>query len=106
MKLTATLHDLTCWMILNFTLRRTLRRQILRSSHPAARRWIDRRFREHAPGCDPPAQHRTDKIETIHSGIDERFFDAKASSIVTVIGDPTCCSSAIEPRKNLEPSGR
>ncbi len=99
-KLTATIHDLTCWIMPEF--------------HTAGNIQADCNFAERilkrADGLIAVSENTRqdairllgiapDRVRTIHSGVDERFFDAKpaARSKPYVL-----CVGTIEPRKNLD----
>jgi alpha-1,3-rhamnosyl/mannosyltransferase len=104
MKLTATIHDLTCWLMPEF--------------HTAANIRADKTFAHHilrrADGLIAVSENTRqdairllgiapDKIETIHSGVDQRYFDAQPSTIVHGRKRPyVLFVGAIEPRKNLD----
>src|SRR5712691_9514890 len=99
-RLTATLHDLTCWLMPHFHTERNLR---------ADRNFADRILRR-ADGLIAVSENTRqdairllhlppEKIETIHSGVAEEYFDAKPARrerpYVLFVG-------TIEPRKNLD----
>jgi glycosyltransferase involved in cell wall biosynthesis len=99
-KLTATIHDLTCWLMpelhtdANVRADRTFADQILRPAHGLIA--VSENTRQDAIrmlGIAP------EKIETIHSGVAEEYFDARPSKrerpYVLYVG-------TIEPRKNLD----
>jgi len=103
-KLTATLHDLTCWLMPEF--------------HTAGNILADQTFAHgilrRADGLIAVSENTRqdairllniapEKITTIHSGIDERFFAAKPSLILPGRQRPyVLFVGAIEPRKNLD----
>lgn len=103
-KLTATIHDMTCWLMPEFhtegniSADKTFAQEILcRADGLIA---VSENTRQDAIRLLNIAP---EKIETIHSGIDGRFFDAKPSSIVTGHRRPyVLFVGAIEPRKNLD----
>jgi alpha-1,3-rhamnosyl/mannosyltransferase len=104
MKLTATIHDLTCWLMPEFHTEGNIR---------ADKTFADRILR-HADGLIAVSENTRqdairllgiapDKIETIHSGVDQRFFEARSSSIAHGRKRPyVLFIGAIEPRKNLD----
>lgn len=103
-KLTATIHDLTCWLMPelhtagNIQADKNFAEQILKPAHGLIA--VSENTRQDAIRMLGIAE---DKIETIHSGIDERYFDAKPSSILPGRARPyVLFVGAIEPRKNLD----
>jgi glycosyltransferase involved in cell wall biosynthesis len=103
-KLTATLHDLTCWLMPELHTEGNIR---------ADKNFADR-ILKCADGLIAVSENTRqdairllgiapEKIETIHSGIDEHYFEAKPSSILSGRKRPyVLFVGAIEPRKNLE----
>lgn len=104
MKLTATIHDLTCWLMpefhteANIRADKTFAHRILRRADGLIA--VSENTRQDAIrllGIAP------DKIETIHSGVDQRYFDAQPSLIAHGRKRPyVLFVGAIEPRKNLD----
>ena len=99
-KLTATLHDLTCWRLpelhteANLAADRNYAKHVLhRADGLIAVSESTRRDSIELLGISP------DRVTTIYSGVDERFFDAaplrRAKPYVLYVG-------TIEPRKNIE----
>jgi len=103
-KLTATIHDVTCWLMPEFHTEGNIRadktfadRILRRADNLIAVSENTRQDAIRMLGIAP------DKIETIHSGIDERYFDAQPSMIAHGRKRPyVLCVGAIEPRKNLD----
>jgi glycosyltransferase involved in cell wall biosynthesis len=103
-KLTATIHDLTCWLMPELHTEGNIRadkmfadRILKRANGLIAVSENTRQDAIRLLGIAP------EKIETIHSGIDGRYFDVKPSSILSGRKRPyVLFVGAIEPRKNLE----
>lgn len=104
MKLTATIHDLTCWLMPEFHTEANIR---------ADKTFADRILRR-ADGLIAVSENTRqdairllgiapERIETIHSGVDQRYFDARPSPIAHGRKRPyVLFVGAIEPRKNLD----
>jgi alpha-1,3-rhamnosyl/mannosyltransferase len=108
-KLTATIHDLTCWLMPEFHTEANIR---------ADKTFADRILRR-ADGLIAVSENTRqdairllgiapDKIETIHSGVDQRYFDAQPWLIANGLiahgrkRPYVLFVGAIEPRKNLD----
>ncbi len=104
MKLTATVHDLTCWLMPEFHTEGNI----------SADKMFAERILKRADGLIAVSENTRqdgirllgiapDKIETIHSGVDQRYFDARPSPIAHGRKRPyVLFVGAIEPRKNLD----
>src|SRR5580698_2341626 len=103
-KLTATIHDLTCWLMPevhtpgNVKADREFADRVLRRADGVIA--VSENTRQDAIrllGIAP------DRIQTIHSGVDDRYFNAQPSSIAHGRRRPyVLYVGTIEPRKNLD----
>ena len=103
MKLTATIHDLTCWLMPEFHTEANIRADKTFAHHILRRAdgliAVSENTRQDAI---LPLGIAPERIETIHSGVDQRYFDVRPSSIAHGRKRPyVLFVGAIEPRKNL-----